>query len=244
MECTAALVSRFKISASRLVYRLPSVIGTALAILGGLVTVLELAEICGLSLPFKQMGVVSFLVALLAAVVIALVYRWDHLEVKATIDDSPDVTIVLKVCDALKNDGAIVVPTNTTFDTTMVDEFISVQSLQGQYQMQYFDGCLSELDDLLEKGLAQKQYIALNDGRTSKRCRYPIGTVCKVLKNGKRAYFLADSDINNLGVSEGIGAEDLAKTLVGLWEALVEIGNREPYSIPLIGTGRAGIRDV
>ena len=51
------------------------------------------------------------------------------------ITDSPDVTISLQICDALKTKDAVIIPTNTTFDTKMDDEFISAGSIQGQYQL-------------------------------------------------------------------------------------------------------------
>ena len=47
------------------------------------------------------------------------------------IIDSPDVTISLQICDALKTKDAVIIPTNTTFDTKMDDEFISAGSIQG-----------------------------------------------------------------------------------------------------------------
>ena len=64
-----------------------------------------------------------------------------------------DVKINLKVADVLTAKAAIVIPTNTTFDTKMEDEFISISSVQGQFQKKYFDNNLGTLDSLIEKGL-------------------------------------------------------------------------------------------
>ena len=64
-----------------------------------------------------------------------------------------DVKITLQVTDVLKNTGTIVIPTNTTFDTLMEDEFISVNSVQGQFQERFFQNNLKTLDTLIEKGL-------------------------------------------------------------------------------------------
>ena len=40
-----------------------------------------------------------------------------------------DIKLTLQVSDVLNNEGAVVIPTNTTFDTLMEDEFISINSV-------------------------------------------------------------------------------------------------------------------
>lgn len=160
------------------------------------------------------------------------------------IADSPDITITLKVCDALKNEGAVIIPTNSTFDTVMEDEFISEGSLQGQYQNKYFRGRISELDKKISDGLTGKKCIVLKDGRKHNKKQYPIGTVSRVSEKNKRAYFLADSDIDPQGHPVDVDASDVSEALTGLWYDLGRKGNSEPYSIPLIGTGKARAKDV
>ena len=155
------------------------------------------------------------------------------------------MSITLKVCNALKNEGAVIIPTNSTFDTTMKDDFISAKSLQGQYQIKYYKERLTQLDKFIEDGLKGINCIKINDGRTTKTKRYPIGTVSRVSEeNKKRAYFLVDSDINERGIPENVDVSDIAKALVGLWDSLVTIGNKDSYSIPLLGTGRAGVKNA
>ena len=170
--------------------------------------------------------------------------NWPRLSFSVRIKDSPDVSITIKVCDSLKNEGAVIIPTNSTFDTTMIDDFISSKSVQGQFQIRYFKDRLPDLDKALAEGLKGKKYVKIKDGRTTNIYRYPIGTVSRVNAKGKRAYFLADSDINKNGVPIDADAEDVAQALDGLWNALSSEGHTETYSIPLLGTGRARVRDA
>ncbi|WP_274940992.1 macro domain-containing protein [Chordicoccus furentiruminis] len=89
-----------------------------------------------------------------------------------------------------------------------------------------------------------KAYITLNDGRDSKNKRYMIGTVCRISEKNRRAYFLADSDINAKGIPIDVDASDISMSLVSLWDTLAIEGNQEPYRIPLLGTGKARAKDA
>lgn len=182
-----------------------------------------------------------------AIIVLALsiYFNREKLIKKVTIANSSDISIVLKVCDVLNNPGAVIIPTNTTFDTSTRDDFISKNSVQGQYQEKYYRNNLALLNKKIEAGLKGKSYVSLKDGRKSKKKRYDIGTVCRISEEGKkRAYFVADSDINNKGIPINVDAANISQTLVKLWDTLAFEGNQEAYSIPLIGTGKAKVKDA
>ena len=154
-----------------------------------------------------------------------------------------DVKISVCVKDVLDNNAAILIPTNTTFDTIMEDEFISVNSVQGQFQKKYFENNLRTLDELLEKGLEGNNYEVLE--RTASKCkRYPIGTVCKVTIDRKHFYFVAIADINEYGKTINTKFENIQIALEGIWNQLETKGHIENLAIPLIGTGKAGIKDA
>lgn len=55
---------------------------------------------------------------------------------------------------------------------------------------------------------------------------------------------MADSDINAKGIPIDVDASDITQALVGLWDSLILEGNHEPYSIPLLGTGKARVKDA
>lgn len=123
----------------------------------------------------------------------------------------------------------------------MEDEFISVKSVQGQYQERFFNRNLSKLDRELELGLSKKEHILPTDGRTTKAKRYPLGTVSKVSHDLQHDYFLAIANVNQFGRPENVTFENITESLVSLWNELNLIGHLENIRIPIIGTGRAGL---
>lgn len=158
-----------------------------------------------------------------------------------------DYSITLKMADLLKvKNSAIVIPTNTTFDTLTKDEFISDKSVQGKFQKKYFKHNISKLDQLLQKSLDQQypdDYIQLNDRVHSKCRRYKIGTVAKVTIKNTHYYFLAVADVTKTGKTINVTMATLTQALIGLWDYLSKEGHTEPLTIPVIGTGRAGLTD-
>lgn len=232
------------ISAKRLGKRLIRIITDIFAVIGFIVMLAEAAsEIFGYGGLFEFYK--NYFGWIIGVIVIGCVWKnWDRLKMTVRITDSPDVTISLQICDALKGKDAVIIPTNTTFDTKMDDEFISEGSIQGQYQLKYFKKRLLDLDKKITDGLDGKAYITLNDGRDSKNKRYMIGTVCRISEKNRRAYFLADSDINAKGIPIDVDASDISMSLVSLWDTLAIEGNQEPYRIPLLGTGKARAKDA
>lgn len=133
------------------------------------------------------------------------------------------------------------IPTNTTFDTKMENDFISVHSVQGQFQDKYFKNNLCTLDNLMEKELESRAPIKLLDRKNSKNKKYEIGTTIEINQEGKRFYFLADSDINSKGQTVNPSMMNITDALSRLWQYVGEFGHVEPIAIPIIGTGRMGI---
>lgn len=154
-----------------------------------------------------------------------------------------DIKINITVSDVLIGDAAIVIPTNTTFDTKMEDDFISVNSIQGQFQKKYFSNNLGELDKLLEDGLEGRAFKVI-DRKSSKQRKYPLGTVSKVTYDNKHYYFVAIADINEYGKTVNTKFENILIALEGIWNQIDERGHIENLTIPLLGTGKAGIKDA
>lgn len=235
---------KFKYSFIRTIKKMPSIVKDMLAIAGVLLTVAE-----GASEIFSCSGLFDFYEKnywwlFFVVVIMAVGLEWDRLEYSVVVEESPDIKITLKVCDVLSNTGAVIIPTNTTFDTTMEDDFISPASVQGQYQLRYYKDNLGGLNSVISDSLRDIKYVELSDGRKNKTYRYPIGTVARISDGKKRAYFLAEADINANGKPVNPDASDISTALVSLWERLSEIGNQEPYSVPLLGTGKAGVKNL
>lgn len=150
-----------------------------------------------------------------------------------------DVGITLCIGNLFKEKGAMIIPTNTTFDTKMEEEFISPKSIQGQYQCKYYPNNLRTLDNLIEIELTEEKYEKLKR-KGSKSKKYPIGTAIKLNNNGKRFYFLAIADVNSNG-KPNANFENIQVSLEKLWECILRRGNMEPIVMPIIGTGRTGL---
>ena len=236
------LVYKVKFVFKNTVKRFPNLIKAILSVLGVLLTVAECVHIMFDSeIVYDLMH--KYVIFILAICVIGcFIATRTRLKYEYLIKGT-DIKVALQVCDVLKNNTAIVIPTNTTFDTIMEDEFISINSVQGQFQKKYFDNNLGSLDELINKGLEGLEYEVLN--RTSSKCkRYPIGTVSKITVSGQHFYFVAITDINQYGKTENTKFENVQLALEGIWNQLENKGHIENIAIPLLGTGKAGIRDA
>ena len=179
---------------------------------------------------------------IIVCLIIAMGTNWEKLEYHSFLADT-DEKIEIHVMNILDADAAIVIPTNTTFDTKMEGEFISIGSVQGQFQEKYFKNNLEELDRLLEEGL--KNYIYEEIDKTNgKNHRYPLGTVSKVTYVGKHFYFVAIANINEYGKPINPKSENIQMALQGVWKCLENKGHIENLAIPIIGTGKAGIKNI
>ncbi len=154
-----------------------------------------------------------------------------------------DIKITLCVCDIFSKKGALIIPTNTTFDTQMEGEFISVKSVQGQYQERYYHNELLKLNQDLSAELQNREYTLINDDRLTNNKRYSIGTTCKITRKTQHDYFLAVADVNKHGKTENVSLENITQALVSLWYQLNTFGHVETIRIPLIGTGRGGLKE-
>ncbi|MDD4729845.1 MAG: DUF6430 domain-containing protein [Dysgonamonadaceae bacterium] len=221
-------------------------ISCAFALLGAFYTVCEIEQNVFRSqilLDYLRNNIIPVFIVII--IITILVHR-EKAEFSSRLGEK-DYSITLKIADllGLKN-SAIVIPTNTTFDTTTNDDFISEKSVQGQFQKKFYGVDFAELDKLLQVSLDEQYpntYIQLNDRTQTKRKRYSIGTVSKITKGKTHYYFLAIADVNKRGKSENVTMQSLTQALVGLWSYLSKEGHSEPITIPVIGTGRAGLKD-
>ena len=153
-----------------------------------------------------------------------------------------DVRIKLVIGDLLKQDASIIVPTNSTFDTKMENDFISLNSVQGQIQNKYFKNNIETLDTLIQKALKDnRNFYILKDRKNSKKKQYEIGTTVEINYNSKRFYFLADSNINSNGQTIDPSLLNITDALSRVWQYITECAHVETLAIPLLGTGRMGI---
>lgn len=157
-----------------------------------------------------------------------------------------DLQIEVKVNDLFSlKASSYVIPTNTYFRTIMEGEYISAESVQGAFQFKYFPKSNAELDKLITRSLELQGLVGENNidnhGLVKK---YPLGTVAKVDIKGKHFYFVAINDVNRYGkpINQDYNNVDIA--LEGLLKAILMFGHCDDIAMPLMGTGRAAIREA
>lgn len=204
-------------------------------------------EILAVFLP-NQIKKVNFnykglLLLIVITLIFSIIKNWPKLKRKFTIKNR-DINITIVVGDIFKQEGSKIIPTNTTFDTCMENEFISIHSIQGQFQEKYFKRNLAVLDTMIQDSLKETSIVELlNDGRKTKVNRYACGTVSKINYMGNRYYLLGLADVNKNGTPQA-KYENILTALQGLWDFLSENKHIENLVIPIIGTGRAGIAEA
>lgn len=178
-------------------------------------------------------------------IIASFIHNHEKISCKGTVKDT-DLQIEVKVNDLFSiKASSYVIPTNTFFRTVMKGEYISPESVQGAFQLRYFKKDTSKLDKLITESLIQ-QGIKGEDssdihGQTKK---YPIGTVAKVDHKGKHYYFLAINDVNKFGKPENQEYTNVDIALNGLLKVINTLGHCDNLAMPLIGTGRAAIREA
>ncbi len=186
-----------------------------------------------------------WIVLIIIAIIASLIYNHEKISFKRTMEDS-DLQIVVKVTDLFAaRASSYVIPTNTFFRTVMDGEYISTESVQGTYQLKYFKNNTAELDALIAKSLVQQGI----EGKDSSDIhglvkKYPIGTVAKVEHKRKHYYFVAINDVNKFGKPENQGYTNVDIALKALLETINKFGHCDDLAMPLIGTGRAAIREA
>ena len=150
-----------------------------------------------------------------------------------------DITIEVRVGDILKLDGSMVISTNTTFETRLLDGVISSKSLQGQFTKKLYDDNVHHLDGDLEKALDSSSVTGEHRGRR----KWPIGTIVVLRPKRKTVYMAAVAELNDHGVAKG-SRKDVLALLGKLWHFIGERGELEPVCVPLLGTSRARIATI
>lgn len=147
-----------------------------LAYLGAVVTINEICTLFKIDIPQ-----IIFSIVLIIGIIVIIIINRPKNEFEFNIKDR-DIKIILKIGDILKENAAIVVPTNTTFDTKMENDFISIHSVQGQVQDKYFKNNISSLDYLIEKELENRPFIKLTDRKYSKIKNMKLELPLKLIK--------------------------------------------------------------
>lgn len=186
-----------------------------------------------------------WVVLVLIGIIASLIHNHERVCYKGTMEDD-DLQIEVKVSNLFSiRASSYVIPTNTFFRTVMDGEYISPESVQGAFQLKYFKRGTAELDKLIAESLAQQEIVGEDSSDIHGSVKkYPIGTVAKVDYRGKHYYFVAINDVNRFGKPENQEYANVDIALNALQDAINKFGHCDDLAMPLIGTGRAAIREA
>lgn len=147
-----------------------------------------------------------------------------------------DISIEVTIGNLFKQKGALIISSNTTFDTHISNDLISEKSIQGQFTRQLYDSNEVQLDNDISHFLQDIPPEILAGKRIGKNNKYPIGTTVRLNKNNQTIYLLAIANINEYGVAS-TSYEYLKQALAYLWVFIGNRGLKENLVTPIIGTG-------
>lgn len=216
--------------------------GTVGAVLGYLWLFVEilLYFFPSLETPIRDNGIVVLSISLISAFVTGFIRAWPRKHFSVVLSGT-DTSVAVSVMDLFSAKGALVIGTNTTFDTTMDDGLISPKSIQGQFTEKYFPNT-SDLDLKITAALDSIQHTTLSPGTKpyGKQKLYSIGTVATVHTNQTTGYLVAMAKLNQ-HKSANASFEDILVCLPQLWQAIATRGIIGPIFIPLLGTGHGRV---
>ena len=187
--------------------------------------------------PFSTAAQGYWWVFLLAGSVIGIYRAVPRLHVAASVPGT-DCKISVRVCDitALR-DVALIVGSNTTFDTSIDDGTISGASIQGVVTRRLADS-IELLDREICHSLEGTSGTPIPDGEKpyGKQLRYDVGTVATVQLKGVRLYFLALATLNAHKVAHAT-RQDVQDSLPRLWEYIRTHGGLDGLACPILGSG-------
>ena len=158
--------------------------------------------------------------------------------------EGTDVVVQIRVGDILKCNGALIVGSNTTFDTSMDDHTIAADSVQGQFTDKYFRQNIVELDQKLDSALSS---IPVGTTRTredkpyGKLAEYQLGTVVPIQVGETKAYFVAMASLN-AERGAGVDANAFQDALPRIWNGLRNRGGMEELLCPVLGAKYARLK--
>ena len=134
-----------------------------------------------------------------------------------------DNFIEVRVGDAFKNKGALIIPVNNEFDMSLGGNVLKTNSIQSQVIKKYYSSKIEHINT----DISNKIKIGV---------KHDIGKTVEIENSGKKFYLVVNSvkSKNNRVKSE---IDDFVQTLNGLWEYLaLDSGRNTNVTIPLMNT--------
>lgn len=149
--------------------------------------------------------------------------------IKSTTIDFPehDFSIEVRIADLFDISGAIMISTNTIFESDVAGGKIAVDSLQGQFTARYFTGNQTKLISDINAELSKLEGSS----------PYQMGTTIPINTHGKTFYFTVMAELNEQGNAHTT-IDNVKHALDGLWDYVRNAGELQELVVPIIGTGR------
>lgn len=201
---------------------------TVLAIFGGFWLLIESLDFFGVYTR-DQYGSYGFIIVMAAAVVIAILFRRPIRSIVVSFPRN-DFCVEVRIGNIFDAAGAIMVSTNTIFESDVAGGKISPDSLQGQFTARYYTGDQNTLIETIRTELNGL------DGPP-----YPMGTTIPVNTHSKTFYFVAMAELNEQGTAFAT-PRFVEKAMDGLWRYVRESGELQELVVPVIGTARGRLK--
>jgi len=166
---------------------------------------------------------IIYIIVLLTFIILSLYVNRPRTSIKEKIKDR-DNFVELRVGDAFKNSGALVVPINNYLDVSLDGNIAKADSLQNRLIVDYYDN--------------KPEHLGLDIGKTHTiNSENEIGTVIEVEKNSKLFYLLVNTrKQENNRVRSEVG--DLQKSLISLWDYIANCSCRnDSVTVPILSAG-------
>lgn len=203
-------------------------IQTVLSFFGGLWLFIESLDFFNIYTR-DQYGSYAFFWVIAISTVLAIIFRRPIRSIEVAFPEN-DFCLEVRIGDIFDATGAVMVSTNTVFESDVAGGRISPESLQGQFTAKYFTGDQNTLINLIEEGLKDL------DGPP-----YPMGTTIPVNTHGKTFYFVAMANLNEQGTASTT-SQAVEQAINGLWMYVRESGELQELVVPVIGTARGRIK--
>jgi hypothetical protein len=225
----------------RYIFSLKKTVNAVLATLGVIWLLVEATSFFseGLSAFFKA----HWLWLLLIGVVWLVYENWPQTEFCHKLKDR-DIRIQISIGDLFNYPGDLIIPINSSLDTSFDDNIISRGSTQGQFTIKYFQESRFLEQDIQIYLAGQPPIESLPNKKKGNKFRYEIGSVIKLkLPEDKFAYLPVSSNMNNEGTAS-TNFDNILVCLGKLWEFLNHSGELSELNMPIIGTGRGRILET
>jgi len=172
----------------------------------------------------------AFLIFIVLSAVLAIVSRRPIRKISIKLPQK-DVVIEVRIGDLFDVTGAIMISTNTVFESDVAGGKIDANSLQGQFTAKYYTGNQNALISAITAELRKLPSAA----------PYAMGTVVPITTHGKTFYLTAMATLNDKGNAAST-PNDVEQALDGLWSYVRQAGALQELAVPLVGTGRGRVR--